>query len=72
MPDGRFRRIPFLHPRELPDPTTPHETRASGLLRPIDFGANDGLVSNLALVVLLGGVAAAVTFAVGTLLGVRV
>jgi vacuolar iron transporter family protein len=55
MPDGRFRRIPFLHPRELPDPRTPHETRASGLLRPIVFGANDGLVSNLALVMGVAG-----------------
>jgi VIT1/CCC1 family predicted Fe2+/Mn2+ transporter len=55
MPDGRFRRIPFLHPRELPDPTTPHQTRASGLLRPIVFGANDGLVSNLALVMGVAG-----------------
>jgi VIT1/CCC1 family predicted Fe2+/Mn2+ transporter len=55
MPDARFRRIPFLHPRELPDPRTPHETRATGLLRPIVFGANDGLVSNLALVMGVAG-----------------
>jgi VIT1/CCC1 family predicted Fe2+/Mn2+ transporter len=40
----------------LPDPTEPHETAANGVLRPIVFGANDGLVSNLALVM---GVAAA-------------
>ncbi len=56
MSSARFRRLPLLHPRELPDPRTPHETRASSLLRPIVFGANDGLVSNLALVM---GVAAA-------------
>jgi VIT1/CCC1 family predicted Fe2+/Mn2+ transporter len=43
-------------PRDLPDPTAPHETRASAVLRPVVFGANDGLVSNLALVM---GVAAA-------------
>jgi VIT1/CCC1 family predicted Fe2+/Mn2+ transporter len=55
MSYARFRRIPFLRPRELPDPATPHETRASGLLRPIVFGANDGLVSNLALVMGVAG-----------------
>lgn len=40
----------------LPDASAPHETRANAVLRPIVFGANDGLVSNLALVM---GVAAA-------------
>lgn len=40
----------------LPDPTSPHETHANSILRPVVFGANDGLVSNLALVM---GVAAA-------------
>jgi VIT1/CCC1 family predicted Fe2+/Mn2+ transporter len=39
----------------LPDPTEPHETGASGVLRPIVFGANDGLVSNLALVMGVAG-----------------
>ena len=42
--------------RLLPSATEPHETRANSVLRPIVFGANDGLVSNLALVM---GVAAA-------------
>ncbi len=42
-------------PRDLPDPTAPHETAASGVLRPIVFGANDGLVSNLALVMGVAG-----------------
>jgi len=46
----------FLHPRDLPDPRAPHETRVNTILRPVVFGANDGLVSNLALVM---GVAAA-------------
>jgi predicted membrane protein (TIGR00267 family) len=41
--------------RDLPDPTAPHETRASSVLRPIVFGANDGLVSNLALVMGVAG-----------------
>ncbi len=40
---------------DLPDPTTPHETRANTVLRPIVFGANDGLVSNLALVMGVAG-----------------
>jgi vacuolar iron transporter family protein len=45
----------LLRPRALPDPTAPHETRANGVLRPIVFGANDGLVSNLALVMGVAG-----------------
>jgi VIT1/CCC1 family predicted Fe2+/Mn2+ transporter len=55
MPSRRFPRLQVLHRRELPDPTTPHETRASSLLRPIVFGTNDGLVSNLALVMGVAG-----------------
>ena len=39
----------------LPDPTEPHETTANGVLRPVVFGANDGLVSNLALVMGVAG-----------------
>jgi vacuolar iron transporter family protein len=39
----------------LPDPTMPHETRANSVLRPVVFGANDGLVSNLALVMGVAG-----------------
>ncbi len=42
--------------RSLPEASQPHETRANSVLRPIVFGANDGLVSNLALVM---GVSAA-------------
>ena len=42
--------------RLLPSSTEPHENRANSVLRPVVFGANDGLVSNLALVM---GVAAA-------------
>jgi VIT1/CCC1 family predicted Fe2+/Mn2+ transporter len=59
MSNARFRRLPILHERDLPDPTAPHETRASSLLRPIVFGANDGLVSNLALVMGVAGASAA-------------
>ena len=59
MSSVRFRRLPFLHQLDLPDPKKPHETRASSLLRPIVFGANDGLVSNLALVMGVAGANAA-------------
>ncbi len=36
-------------------PPSPHESRATGVLRPIVFGGNDGLVSNLALVMGVAG-----------------
>jgi vacuolar iron transporter family protein len=45
----------LLHPGRLPDPTSPHETGAASVLRPVVFGANDGLVSNLALVMGVAG-----------------
>ena len=41
--------------RLLPDASAPHETRANSVLRPIVFGATDGLVSNLALVMGVAG-----------------
>jgi VIT1/CCC1 family predicted Fe2+/Mn2+ transporter len=47
-----WRRV---NENDLPDPTAPHETRANSVLRPIVFGANDGLVSNLALVMGVAG-----------------
>jgi VIT1/CCC1 family predicted Fe2+/Mn2+ transporter len=34
---------------------SPHESRAAGILRPVVFGGNDGLVSNLALVMGVAG-----------------
>ena len=50
-----LRRIPLL-PQVPPDgPVNPHESTASGVLRPVVFGANDGLVSNLALVMGVAG-----------------
>jgi VIT1/CCC1 family predicted Fe2+/Mn2+ transporter len=52
---GVFSRLPLLHPRPFPDPHEPHETRVSGALRPVVFGGNDGLVSNLALVMGVAG-----------------
>lgn len=47
--------LSWLHPRELPDPRAPHETHANAVLRPVVFGANDGLVSNLALLMGVAG-----------------
>lgn len=37
--------------------SSPHESPASGVLRPVVFGGNDGLVSNLALVMGVAGAA---------------
>jgi vacuolar iron transporter family protein len=49
-----WKRIPTL--LQLPrEPASPHETRANAVLRPAVFGANDGLVSNLALVMGVAG-----------------
>jgi VIT1/CCC1 family predicted Fe2+/Mn2+ transporter len=42
-------------PATLPDASSAHETRANSVLRPFVFGANDGLVSNLALVMGVAG-----------------
>ena len=44
-----------INERALPAATDPHETRANAVLRPVVFGANDGLVSNLALVMGVAG-----------------
>ena len=53
-----LRRIRALtSPDEDAEPN-PHDSRANGVLRPIVFGANDGLVSNLALVMGVAGAAA--------------
>jgi vacuolar iron transporter family protein len=49
-------RLPIaIDERSLPAADAPHETRANSVLRPIVFGANDGLVSNLALVMGVAG-----------------
>ena len=49
-----WERIPLLTP--LPEEeVSPHETKANAVLRPVVFGANDGLVSNLALVMGVAG-----------------
>jgi VIT1/CCC1 family predicted Fe2+/Mn2+ transporter len=44
-----------VNERALPAATASHETRANSVLRPVVFGANDGLVSNLALVMGVAG-----------------
>ena len=46
---GAFREV-------LRPPASPHETRGASVLRPVVFGATDGLVANLSLIM---GVAAA-------------
>ena len=47
--------VAHIRDADLPDPSTPHETSANSILRPVVFGANDGLVSNLALVMGVAG-----------------
>ena len=50
----------LIEARRVPEggaPRSPHESRASGILRPVVFGGNDGLVSNLALVMGVAGAA---------------
>jgi VIT1/CCC1 family predicted Fe2+/Mn2+ transporter len=59
MNASRLRRLTTLEAHRLPDPTSSHETRANAVLRPVVFGANDGLVSNLALVMGVAGAGAA-------------
>ena len=51
-------RIHAIDEGSLPAATEPHETRGTSVLRPIVFGANDGLVSNLALVMGVAGASA--------------
>jgi VIT1/CCC1 family predicted Fe2+/Mn2+ transporter len=53
-----MRHPAAIDERSLPAATAPHETRANSVLRPIVFGANDGLVSNLALVMGVAGATA--------------
>ncbi|NJD27349.1 MAG: hypothetical protein FIA92_03530 [Chloroflexi bacterium] len=48
-------RTAAIDERQLPPASAAHETRANSVLRPIVFGANDGLVSNLALVMGVAG-----------------
>lgn len=50
--------------RQLPPASAAHETRANSVLRPIVFGANDGLVSNLALVMGVAGATSDAAFIV--------
>jgi VIT1/CCC1 family predicted Fe2+/Mn2+ transporter len=44
-----------IREQSLPPASAAHETAANAVLRPIVFGANDGLVSNLALVMGVAG-----------------
>ncbi len=68
QPDGalaRLRvRLEMLRSDRLGPPASPHETRTAGVLRPVVFGANDGLVSNLALIMGVAGAAPEPSFIV--------
>ncbi len=52
-----LRRIRALTAPDQDAEPNPHDSRANGTLRPVVFGANDGLVSNLALVMGVAGAA---------------
>lgn len=55
-----FPRIRAADELDAPSPlaVNPHDSPATSVLRPVVFGANDGLVSNLALVMGVAGAAA--------------
>jgi VIT1/CCC1 family predicted Fe2+/Mn2+ transporter len=57
-------RFAALRSDRLGPPAGPHETRTAGVLRPVVFGANDGLVSNLALIMGVAGAAPEPSFIV--------
>src|SRR6476619_4364945 len=53
---GEYRGMATgIRDHALPPATASHETAVNGILRPVVFGANDGLVSNLALVMGVAG-----------------
>ena len=52
---GIIADVAGIKDSNLPDPSSAHETRVNSILRPVVFGANDGLVSNLALVMGVAG-----------------
>jgi VIT1/CCC1 family predicted Fe2+/Mn2+ transporter len=60
-PDGALARLrqrfATMRSDRMGPPASPHETRTAGVLRPVVFGANDGLVSNLALIMGVAGAA---------------
>ncbi len=60
---GTVRTV-AIDERQLPPASAAHETRVNSVLRPIVFGANDGLVSNLALVMGVAGATADTAFIV--------
>src|SRR3954453_21432037 len=64
MTTARAAARALFRARGPQDVTEPHETRASAVLRPVVFGANDGLVSNLALVTGVAGANAEPAFIV--------
>ncbi|MGD0861216.1 MAG: VIT1/CCC1 transporter family protein [Candidatus Limnocylindrales bacterium] len=54
---ARLARIRTRVRRFLEPPASPHETRGASVVRPIVFGATDGLVCNLSLIMGVAGAA---------------
>ena len=54
---ARIRRKVTARIRELQEPPGPHETRGASVVRPVVFGATDGLVCNLSLIMGVAGAA---------------
>lgn len=53
----RLAWIPARLRSALEPPTSPHETRGASVVRPVVFGATDGLVCNLSLIMGVAGAA---------------
>ncbi len=54
---SRLTRTVKARIRELQEPSGPHETRGASVVRPVVFGATDGLVCNLSLIMGVAGAA---------------
>ena len=52
-----FDRIRARFKRLGEPPASPHETRGASIVRPVVFGATDGLVCNLSLIMGVAGAA---------------
>jgi vacuolar iron transporter family protein len=56
---ARPSRMPTRIRRLMEPPASPHETRGASIVRPVVFGATDGLVCNLSLIMGVAGAAGA-------------
>jgi VIT1/CCC1 family predicted Fe2+/Mn2+ transporter len=59
LPPRRLARIGARIRTAMEPPASPHETRGAGIVRPVVFGATDGLVCNLSLIMGVAGAAGA-------------